>query len=485
MPPFVDAVETHTGVVVFLGERTYKMKKPLDLGFVDNSTRERRAEACRVEVELNRRLSPDVYLGVGGLIDPDRDEPEPAVVMRRLPTERRLSALIRGREAAERHVRDVAEVMAGFHRDCPVTDIARAAAAPEETLNRWEDNHAGIDPYLPAIADPAVPDLAEDVIAGARRYLAGRATLLDGRVEGGWARDGHGDLLADDVFCLDDGPRILDCLEFDPHLRQGDVLADIAFLAMDLERLGRPDLGRTLLETHRDLLGDDWPPSLAHHHIAYRAQVRAKVSAIRAAQGDTDSVAAVRDLLELARTHLRAGEVRLVLVGGLPGTGKSTLATVLEGPLDAEVLRSDVVRKELAGMPAEESASAAVGEGLYRPELVAATYAEMVTRAQGILAGGRSVVLDASWSDGSARDAAREIARDTSATLAEVRCVTSSDLARRRIESRTAAGGDASDATAEVHEAMAARFDPWPEAEPVATDAGVEIASRRVLDLLR
>lgn len=484
MPSYVDAVETHTGVVVFLGDRAYKLKKPLDLGFVDNSTRALRQEACRVEVELNRRLAPDVYLGVGGLQDPDRDAPEPVVVMRRLPPERRLSALVRGEEAAESHVAEVARLLADFHRTCPITDVAREAAGPEATLGRWEDNHAGLAPYLPAIPDPAVPGLADEVVGAARDYLAGRTALLEARIEAGWARDGHGDLLADDVFCLDDGPRVLDCLEFDPRLRQGDVLADVAFLAMDLERLGRPDLGHSLLGTHRDLLGDDWPASLAHHHVAYRAQVRAKVAAIRAAQGDAASVAAVRELLEIAREHLRAGEVRLVLVGGLPGTGKSTLGSALAGPLDAEVLRSDTVRKEQAGLDPARPATAAVGEGLYRPELVEATYDELLSRARGRLEAGTSVVLDASWSDAGARERARAVARDTSATLVELRCVTSPDLARRRIAARAEAGGDPSDATVEVHEAMAARFAPWPEAQPVATDVGVEVAGRRVLDLL-
>ena len=140
----------------------------------------------------------------------------------------------------------------------------------------------------------------------------------------GRARDGHGDLLADDIFLLDDGPRVLDCLEFDDALRLDDVLADVAFLAMDLERLGRPDLAERFLAAYRAASGDTWPSSLAHHHIAYRAQVRAKVSAIRAEQGVPDSADKAQALLRLALAHLEAGRVRLVLVGGLPGTGKST-----------------------------------------------------------------------------------------------------------------------------------------------------------------
>ena len=106
------------------------------------------------------------------------------------------------------------------------------------------------------------------------------------RIAEGRAVDGHGDLLADDIFCLDDGPRILDCIEFDEALRLGDGLSDVAFLAMDLEHLGRPDLAQRFLDAYREATADVWPSSLEHHHVAYRAQVRAKVAAIRAAQGD-------------------------------------------------------------------------------------------------------------------------------------------------------------------------------------------------------
>src|SRR5690606_13545776 len=189
-----------------------------------------------------------------------------------------------------------------------------------------------------------------------RRRRSGR------RVAAGRACDGHGDLLADDVFCLDDGPQVLDCLEFDDALRYEDVLADVAFMAMDLERLGRADLAEHFLDAYRRAAGEDWPASLAHHHIAYRAQVRAKVTAIRAQQGDAGSVDAARALLKLCFDHLEAGRVRLILVGGAPGTGKSTLAAGLAASLGATVLRSDVIRKERAGLAPSESAAAGFGQ---------------------------------------------------------------------------------------------------------------------------
>jgi hypothetical protein len=228
-------------------------------------------------------------------------------------------------------------------------------------------------------------DVADAVERLAHRYLDGRSRLFERRIAEGHIRDGHGDLLADDVFCLDDGPRILDCLEFDDRLRYGDVLLDVAFLAMDLECLGAPDLARRFLDWYTEFSGRPFPASLASHYVAYRAHVRAKVACLRHDQGVEDAADEARCLLDLAHRHLEEAAVRLVLVGGLPGTGKSTLARGLADARGWAVLRSDEVRKELTGLPAAVPASSAWGEGLYRPEMTAATYAELLRRASAAL----------------------------------------------------------------------------------------------------
>src|SRR5207248_5092618 len=168
------------------------------------------------------------------------------------------------------------------------------------------------------------------------------------RIALGAVRDGHGDLQAEDIFCLDDGPRILDCIEFDDRLRHVDVLADVAFLAMDLERLGAPEAAATFLARYREFARESYPPSLAHHYIAARAHVRCKVACLRHRQGDDGGADAARGLLDLTARHLEAARVRLVLVGGLPGTGKSTVAAALADATGWVVLRSDEVRKDVA-----------------------------------------------------------------------------------------------------------------------------------------
>ena len=204
-----------------------------------------------------------------------------------------------------------------------------------------------------------VGDVFDDLTVGrvhglAYRYLDGRAPLFDAADRRGRACDGHGDLLADDIFCLDDGPRVLDCIEFDDDLRLGDALADVAFLAMDLDDLGRPDLAEQFLAAYREHAADVWPASLAHHHVAYRAQVRAKVTAIRAEQGDEDGgrarSSAARPGADPSRGRPGAADPRR---WPARDTGSRRLAEGVAARFPAAVLRSDVIRKELVGPPGE------------------------------------------------------------------------------------------------------------------------------------
>jgi len=257
------------------------------------------------------------------------------------------------------------------------------------------------------------------------------------------------------------------------------VLADVAFLAMDLERLGRLDLASHFLDQYQIASGDSWPASLAHHYIAYRAQVRAKVACLRWSQGHTPSRDAADRLHRLCRDHLRRAQVRIVLVGGSPGTGKSTVAQGLAAPLDALVLRSDHVRKELAGIDPLAHAPAGLDDGLYRQSATDATYAEMLTRARESLGLGQTVVLDATWGDPRWREAAAGLAADTSSDLVELRCVAPLEVAVDRVNRRLAARADPSEATEQVARALTVREVPWKTATELDTsgDPGGAVAS--------
>jgi predicted kinase len=357
-------------------------------------------------------------------------------------------------------VRRLGERIAAVHADSPRTEVAAASATTAAMLARWDRLVTSV-----AALDSARAGLAARIRDHAARYLEGRTTLFDERIATGCARDGHGDLLADDVFLLDDGPRILDCLDFDESLRAGDVLADVAFLAMDLERLGRPDLAGDFLDAYRQAAGADWPPSLEHHHIAERALVRADVSFIRGAQAGGGFVDLGRKLLALSAAHLERGRVRVVVVCGPPGTGKSTLAAPVAERFDAVLLRTDVVRSEVAEAPDR-----------YRAEAIDRVYDELLQRAAAELARGRSVVLDGTWSTEGKRAAAQRLAVDAVADLTVLECDVAADVAEARVRDRLAAGHDASEATVEVARRRRREWRAWPGAHLVRTDRPIEAA---------
>ena len=333
-----------------------------------------------------------------------------------------------------------------------------------------------MQPYRGPVLDPGILDA---VAADATRYLAGRTALFRERIARGRIRDGHGDLLADDVFCLADGPRVLDCLEFDDALRYGDVLADLAFLAMDLERLGRADLARRLLDRYASAADDRWPSSLADLYIAYRALVRTKVACLRV---DDDPAAgdAARSLLDLAARHLARGRVRLVLVGGPPATGKSTLANAIAAHSGWTVLRSDEIRKQLAGIAPTTSAAAARDEGLYTRDWTDRTYAALLDAAAERLRHGQSVILDASWPDEGRRAPARRVAEATASELTALVCRVDPATAVVRAARRAELGSDASDAGPALAAQLRARFEPWPGAIPIETDDAPDALARDV-----
>ncbi|MFZ0157597.1 MAG: AAA family ATPase [Kineosporiaceae bacterium] len=479
--PYAALRETHTSVVLLVGDRAYKIKKPVRLPFVDLSTRERRRHNCDEELRLNRRLAPDVYLGVQELGDGDlpAGSGEPVVVMRRMPEARRLSAILAAGGAAEACVREVARQVATMHAaEEPVWDYRLARTMG----SLWDEGHDQMRPFAGEVVDGA---LLDQVHALATEYLRGRSGLLDRRERGGLVRDGHGDLLTDDIFCLDDGPRILDCLEFDRRLRLGDVLADLAFLAMDLELHGAPELARLLVDRYRHLDAETHPRTLEHHYVAYRAFVRSKVECLRLHQGDPDSAGRARTLLDLTDRHLRVGRVHLVLVGGLPGSGKSTLAQAIT---DADpgrewaAISTDVVRKELAGVDPMHACAAAYGQGIYDAGHTEAAYAEALRRAGIALRSGVNVLLDASWTDPAERARARACADARAAALTELRCEASEEVCLRRLAERQ--GPRASDADADIHRAMGARAAGWPEAVSVRTDGDASGAATLALELL-
>jgi len=468
--------ETNLAVLFAVGDLVYKVKRPLAFAFVDQRTLADRQRLCRDELMLNRRFSPDVYVGVVDVVDDGRVV-DSAVVMQRMPSERSLTRLVRAGAPVASCVRAIARNIARYHAIADRSDEISAAGSLAAMSELWQLSLTEIRELAPPVLDRSVLD---EIAERSARYLAGRQPLFDRRVALGLIVDGHGDLLADDIYCLDDGPRLLDCLEFDSRFRCGDVLLDVAFLAMDLERLGRADLGAAFIDAYVELSDEHHPTSLVDHYIAYRALVRAKVLGYRALGGVGDAAAEANRLLALAADHLALGEVRLVVVGGLPATGKTTLAEQLSRRKGWTVLSTDAVRRELTGAPATEQP---FGEGTHDADTNAATYGRLLERARVALGQGERVILDGSFADRRWRAEARDVADAGQAMLTELCCIAPRALAVDRLVARSRARTDdatratvLSDATPAIAEEMARRFAPWPSATTIDTSATVDDA---------
>ncbi|OBH60323.1 hypothetical protein A5686_21375 [Mycobacterium sp. E2479] len=476
--------ETHTGVVVLAGDRAFKAKKPVLTDFLDFRTPEQRERACRREIDLNSRLSPDSYLGIAHLSDPAGGPPEPVVVMRRYFDHDRLAFKVGcgPNESVCRVLDTIAAMLARFHGQAqrgPAIDAQGQVGAVD---GRFRENLLELKRYA------EMPDsgFSFEHLAPIQRlavdFALGRAALFTRRIEDGRIVDGHGDLLADDIFCTEGEPALLDCLEFDDKLRYIDCIDDAAFLAMDLEFLGRADLGDYFLERYALHSGDAAPSSLRDFYIAYRAVVRAKVDCLRVSQGNSEAAADAARHLAIATRHLEYGSVRMALVGGSPGTGKSTIARALAEKTAAQVISTDDVRRELQAVGVITGEPGDLDAGLYRPDNVRTVYEVVLHRARALLANGQSVILDGTWRDPQTRTHAYRIAHETLSALVEIRCSTDVKLTAERIVARRRGN---SDVTPAIATALAQQDDEWDTAYALDTSRPLDLSVEEIHELWR
>lgn len=479
-PPFVDLHETHTGVVVLAGDRAYKAKKPVQTDFLDFRTPEQRERACRREIDLNSRLSPESYLGIAHLTDPMGGPPEPVVVMRRYFDNDRLAFKVgcAPDETVRRVLDTIAAMLARFHGQAQRSPAINAQGQLGAVDGRFRENLLELNRYAERPDSGFSFEHLTLIQRLAVDFASGRAALFTRRIEDGRIVDGHGDLLADDIFCAEGEPALLDCLEFDDKLRYLDCIDDAAFLAMDLEFLGRADLGAYFLERYALHSGDAAPPSLRDFYIAYRAVVRAKVDCLRLSQGNSEAAADAARHLAIAARHLESGSVRMALVGGSPGTGKSTIARALAERTGAQVISTDDVRRELQAMGVITGYPGDLDAGLYRPNNVRTVYEVVLHRARALLGNGQSVILDGTWRNPQTRTHAYCIAHETFSTLVEIRCSTDAD----RIVTRQQGN---SDVTPAIATALAEQHDKWDTAYPLDTSRPLNLSVEEVHELWR
>jgi uncharacterized protein len=502
----IEVRHTHISVVFLTDEFAYKIKKPVQLPFLDFSTLEQRRHFCEQEVALNRRLAPEVYLGVVPICRDQEcarfeaaGEPiEWAVKMRRLPDaatlEQRLERDEAGADLIERVARRLAEFHAAAERNSHISELGRFETVARNVRENLEASASGVGTALSATVRRRLVERTENALAALQ-------PLIDARAERGVPCDTHGDLHLDHVYCFPDRSPpddlvIVDCIEFNERFRYADPLTDAAFLAMDLQFHGRFDLARSFVDAYLAVADDAAEAKrLLPFYLSYRAAIRGKVDVIQHAEVEIPQTERDAALVR-ARGHwlLALGEIEnpsrrpcLVLVGGLPGTGKSTVSRGLAVRGGFTVIRTDVVRKELAPASEEVAATAEYKSKIYSPEWTDQTYAECLRRAEKELFEGNRVVVDATFVEESRRREFLDAAVRWGVPALFVVCETAAESVRQRLANRR---NDASDADWSVYEAMTARWEA-PDAKtlrrmrPLSTDGKPMLVIEGAAKLLR
>lgn len=473
-PPSVTVLQTHASYAVLAPPFVYKVKKAVTFDFLDFSTLEKRRFFCHRELELNRRLCPQIYLGVvdivcrnGALAFAEAERRgttvEYAVKMKQLDERYFLGRLIENDAVAMADIDRIVRKLVPFYLEqAPreeVTRNGRVATLEEVTGKNLEEAEAFVGKSVDASTLSGLSYFN-------RRFLEGQVALLESRLDSGWIKDCHGDLHREHVHLGPECVCIYDCIEFNDQFRYIDVAADVAFLAMDLDYCHRPGLGRYFIERMASKLGDEDMWRLVDFYKAYRAAVRGKVESLRGGEQEVPDDRreagrqAARRYFQLALSYAALGSTpAVVVVMGRIASGKSTLATALGRALGLQVLSSDRVRKELAGVALTQRPDATERKALYTGAMSERTYGRMTEMACERCRAGESVILDATFGRKLYRDRLRHAVEPLGAHLTFFELTLEDEVARQRLRQREGQAGVVSDARLEDFDALADRYE--------------------------
>lgn len=485
----VERRESHISDVFLTPAHAWKLLKPVRFDFLDFSTREARYVHCWNEVLLNRRLAPEIYLGVVPICDdggrlriggPGRAI-DWLIQMRRLPDEATLQSRIKAGTATAADIDRILDVLSPFFARAQTDASIAADGGPDAVHRNCAENLAVLSAHADGAETSLLPGRRVAQLRSMQlQFVATRAALFEARLGAGRVRELHGDLKPEHCYLLDQrdiehGERlkapestghplpaiIIDCVAFNPRLRHIDTLDEVCFLAVELAHLGRDDLARHLLREYRERTGDDAPPELEAFFKSYRRTVRAKVACLSARGALAEERPRFRSeaerrvteaIAELQPYHVH----RLIAVFGMSGTGKSTVARGLAERIGAPHLASDVIRKELHGLAPHERGPLEI----YSAAANARTYGELLGRAEHYLKENTSVIVDATFQRRADRERLLARARRAGVRPLFVECRCSPAAARERLQARNRLGTDASDADVAVYEVQARRYEP-------------------------
>ncbi|WP_445371871.1 AAA family ATPase [Methylomonas sp. HW2-6] len=452
----VEVLETHISWVLLAGRYAYKIKKPVDLGFLDFSDLPKRRFFCEEELRLNRRLAPSLYLAtvaIGGSAEQPEIGREPAieyaVKMRRFALDKTLDHLFCRQALAPEHLDRLAQSLSAFHAALPPATADSVYGTPAAVMAPVRQNFQ----QLRSLLETTDWQMLDHLETACETEYAACAALIGERRQQGHIRECHGDLHLGNIVLLRQRPVPFDGIEFAPELRWIDTINDTAFMVMDLLQRGRGDLAYRFLNAYLEHNGDYAGLGLLRFYLSYRATVRAKVAGFRLAQsGDPAAKRECLAYLELASSCLTQRKPALIVMHGLPGSGKSRVAQWLSQRYRLIRLRSDVERKRLFGLQPLASSHSAIGGGIYQADASRQTYDRLLELSRNLLAAGFGVIVDAGFLQYDQRRPFRELATQIGAGFALVSVEAEPATLHQRIIERQAAGNDASEAGLEVLE---------------------------------
>ena len=449
-----ELIETHISWVILTGDFVYKIKKPINLGFVDFSTLEKRKFYCDEELRLNRRLAPNIYLDVipisGTSENPVLEGKEKAfeytVKMQQFSHNMQLDQVLARNELRHDMVESFANLIAEFHQHIDIADSTSHFGEPEQVYQPAKENFIQIRDL---ISDKSKIDLLSKIERWTEDSFNEIKNIFDQRKEKGFIRECHGDLHLRNLAWHENKPLAFDCLEFNENFRWIDVASEIAFLIMDLDVNNQPEFAHHFLNKYLELTGDYEGCSVLRFYLVYRTMVRAKVDAIRAAQEgisqqeSDEANAEIVNYLQLALTYTHKIKPFIIITHGMSASGKSTISQPLLEKLGAIRIRADVERKRLFNIKAEQNSSANIQQGIYTKQATHETYSKLLELTQRIIDAGLPVIVDATFSTIEQRTLFKKIASQKQVRFIILNFITSEETLKQRIRNRTKDVSDA------------------------------------------